>query len=83
MNPPIDVDYWTSTITAHLKSHRVQLVLTAIASGFVVGSTMLAFQSARHNEKLRDIKRSIRRHSNATAVITPTLCPLYSKQQQA
>ena len=72
-NPSIDVDYWTSTIAALLKSHRAQLALTAIASGVAVGSTMLALQSVRHNEKLRDIKRSIQRKSNATAVTAHSL----------
>jgi hypothetical protein len=51
-----------------LSSHKAQLVLTAVASGVVVGSSILAFQSARHQEKLKDIKRPNRRKSDATAV---------------
>jgi predicted small secreted protein len=66
MNPATAVDW--NAVSAHLSSHRAQLVLTAVASGVVVGSTILAFQSARHNEKLKNIKRSIRRRSDATAV---------------
>ncbi|CCX05683.1 Similar to Uncharacterized protein YKL027W; acc. no. P36101 [Pyronema omphalodes CBS 100304] len=51
-----------------LSSHKAQLVLTAVASGVVVGSSILAFQSARHQEKLKDIKRPNRRKSDATAL---------------
>jgi len=57
-----------SVITAQLSSHRAQLVLTAVASGVAVGTTLLAFQSARQSQKLRDIKSSIRSRDDATAV---------------
>lgn len=57
-----------STITGPLSSHRAQLVLTAVASGVAVGTTLLAFQSARQNQKLRDIKSSIRSRDDSTAV---------------
>ncbi|KAI5856276.1 hypothetical protein BZA05DRAFT_387967 [Tricharina praecox] len=57
-----------STITGPLSSHRAQLVLTAVASGVAVGTTLLAFQSARQNQKLRDIKSSIRSRDDSTAL---------------
>jgi hypothetical protein len=63
---PKDLD-WTA-ITAPLSSHKAQLVLAAVASGVAVGSTILAFQSARQTQKLRDIKKSIRSRDEATAV---------------
>lgn len=54
--------------TAPLSSHKAQLVLAAVASGVAVGSTILAFQAARQNQKLRDIKKSIRSRDEATAL---------------
>jgi hypothetical protein len=61
-----DLD-WTA-ITTQLSSHKAQLVFAAVASGFAVGSTILALQSARQIQKLQDIKKSIRSRDEATAV---------------
>jgi len=66
MNPS-QLDW--SAITTPLTSHRAQLVLTAVASGVAVGTTLLAFQSARQSQKLRDIKSSIRSRDDAATAV--------------
>ncbi|KAF8543216.1 hypothetical protein BDD12DRAFT_932149 [Trichophaea hybrida] len=80
MNPATAVD-WTA-VSAHLSSHRAQLALTAVASGIVVGSTILAFQSARYNEKLRNIKRSIRRRTDLGGKLTEYGAPAAQSKLQ-
>ncbi|KAF2157679.1 hypothetical protein K461DRAFT_264550 [Myriangium duriaei CBS 260.36] len=49
----------TSWISDSLQSHRVQLALTAVASGAVVASAIFGVQQARRQTRLTDLKDSI------------------------
>lgn len=51
-----------------LSSHRTQLALTALVSGVVVGSTILAFQKVNRLSRLRNLKDSIPKSSESVAV---------------
>lgn len=51
-----------------LNSHRAQLALTALVSGIVVGSTILAFQKLDRLSKVKNLKDSIPRSSDSTVV---------------
>lgn len=50
-----------------VNSHRVHLALTALVSGIVVGSTILAFQKVNRLSKVKSLKDSIPQ-SDPTAV---------------
>lgn len=47
---------WVTQVTS---SHKVQLLLTAIASGVIVGGTILGLQTAKRQYKINDLKESI------------------------
>lgn len=47
---------WLSNIA---ESHRVQLVVTAVVSGALVGSAILGLQTAKKQYKVSDLKDSI------------------------
>lgn len=51
-----------------LSSHRTQLTLTALVSGVVVGSTILAFQRVNRLSKVKNLKDSIPKSSEPVAV---------------
>lgn len=58
---------WNAVSTS-LNSHRAQLAITALASGAVVGSSIIAFQKARQISRLQNIKDDIPYNLEATAV---------------
>ncbi|TGZ79562.1 hypothetical protein EX30DRAFT_350071 [Ascodesmis nigricans] len=62
------MDSISSSVSSALSSHRGQLVLTAVASGFAVGSTVIALQKARQLSRVRSIKDSIPPSAEATEV---------------
>ncbi|RPB09588.1 hypothetical protein P167DRAFT_527033 [Morchella conica CCBAS932] len=51
-----------------LSSHRTQLTLTALVSGVVVGSTILAFQRVNRLSKVKNLKDSIPKSSESVAL---------------
>ncbi|KAI5843405.1 hypothetical protein DFP73DRAFT_80885 [Morchella snyderi] len=55
-----------------LSSHRTQLALTALVSGVVVGSTILAFQKVNRLSRLRNLKDSIPKSSESVASLKLT-----------
>ncbi|GAM84896.1 hypothetical protein ANO11243_028980 [Dothideomycetidae sp. 11243] len=48
-----------SWVSDSFQSHRVQLAVTAVASGAVVASAILGFQQARKRMRVEDLKHSI------------------------
>lgn len=62
------IDKRIIVVNMDLNSHRVHIALTALVSGIVVGSTILAFQKVNRLSKVKSLKDSIPQSSDPTAV---------------